>query len=286
MSRALETHVPPGVAARLDLRYDPGDDDARLDVFYPSAVEGRDTSLTTVVWVHGGGWVSGSKEEVANYLRILAGRGFTTLGVDYSIAPEKQYPVPLRQVSRALEYVVKHGTELHANTAHLVLAGDSGGALIAAQVANALADSSYARAVGIAPSIDPIRVTGVLLYCGGYDVERLRLEGPFGGFLKTVLWSYTGIRDFQGDARIATLSVVRFLSSRFPPAFLSAGNADPLMPQSRAMAESLAARSVALDTLFFSPDHRPALSHEYQFDLDSSAGRLALDRSVEFLARR
>jgi len=34
--------------------------------------------------VHGGGWVAGSKEGIANYLKILAGHSYTTVGVEYS----------------------------------------------------------------------------------------------------------------------------------------------------------------------------------------------------------
>ena len=93
-SQALAKHVPPGVSARLDERYDAADPDARLDVFYPSEVENGERSLTTVVWVHGGGWISGSKNQIANYLKILAGKGYTVAGVNYSVAPGKTYPTP------------------------------------------------------------------------------------------------------------------------------------------------------------------------------------------------
>jgi acetyl esterase/lipase len=70
----------------------------------------------------------------------------------------------------------------------------------------------------------------------------------------------------------------------FPPAFISVGNADPLAPQSRALAEALEAVGVEVDTLFFPDDHSPPLAHEYQLLLSTQEGRLALDRSVAFLA--
>jgi len=43
------------------------------------------------------------------------------------------------------------------------------------------------------------------------------------------------------------------------------------------------ARGVKVDALFFPDDYRPALPHEYQFHLDTGAGREALDRTVRFL---
>jgi acetyl esterase len=39
-----------------------------------------------------------------------------------------------------------------------------------------------------------------------------------------------------------------------------------------------------VDALFFPQDYAPPLPHEYQFDLDTEAGRLALERSVGFLS--
>ena len=81
-SQALEKHVPPALSAQLNEHYDPSDPDALLDVFYPSAI--ADKPLPTIVWVHGGGWISGSKDDIANYGKVLAGKG-ESLVVDQPI---------------------------------------------------------------------------------------------------------------------------------------------------------------------------------------------------------
>ena len=47
--------------------------------------------------------------------------------------------------------------------------------------------------------------------------------------------------------------------------------------------DALTKLGVRVDALFFPADYEPALPHEYQFNLDTEAGRLALDRSVAFL---
>jgi len=57
------------------------------------------------------------------------------------------------------------------------------------------------------------------------------------------------------------------------------------LPQSIALADRLASRGVRVERLFFA-DYKPSLPHEYQFNLDNEAGRLALERSVAFLARQ
>ncbi|MGH7682073.1 MAG: alpha/beta hydrolase [Candidatus Eiseniibacteriota bacterium] len=283
-AKALRKHVPGGVAERLNQHYALHDRDARLDVFFPSDVESTTRALPTIVWVHGGGWISGSKQDVANYVRILAGRGFTTVGIDYSIAPAHTYPTPLRQVNEALGYLTRNAARLHVDPDRLILAGDSGGAHIVSQVAVLVGDPSYAKRLGITPAVRREQLAGMLLYCGAYDVSGARLDGPYGSFLKTMLWAYSGERSFQMDTRFETATVIRYVTPRFPPSFISAGNGDPLESQSRAMAARLVGLGVRVDSLFYPEDLDPALPHEYQFNLDSEAGRGALDRSVAFLA--
>lgn len=42
---------------------------------------------------------------------------------------------------------------------------------------------------------------------------------------------------------------------------------------------------MTVETLFFPADRQPPLGHEYQFDLDDAAARIALDRAVAFAGR-
>jgi acetyl esterase/lipase len=145
---------------------------------------------------------------------------------------------------------------------------------------------AYASTMSVPPPLERDQLDGVILYCGAYDVGLVNLEGAFGTFLETVLWSYTGTKAFQNDPAVATISVVHHVTSAFPPAFISSGNADPLTPQSRALANVLTRLGVQVDTLFFEDSYQPPLPHEYQFNLDTEAGQLALARSVVFLSKR
>lgn len=282
MSDALEKHVPSGVTSVLNEHYDPTQADTYLDVFYPTNTSS--TPLPTLVWVHGGAWVSGDKAQIANYLRIVASQGYTVVGVGYSIAPAHTYPVPVQQVNQALAYIQAHAARLRVDTSRMYLAGDSAGAQIAAQLGNVISEPSYARTVGITPAMQRQQLRGVLLYCGAYDMDLVQIKGATGVFLKTVLWAYAGTPDFATDTRFAPASVAKYVTSAFAPTFISAGNADPLEAQSHAMAQALRRQKVRVDTLFFEPGHQPPLQHEYQFDLDSAAGQTALRRSMEFLS--
>ena len=77
--------------------------------------------------------------------------------------------------------------------------------------------------------------------------------------------------------------MARYVTSAFPPTLLTVGNADPLVPHSELLVERLRALDVPVDAVLFPAEHRPPLGPEYQFDLDTDAGRRFLARLREFL---
>jgi acetyl esterase/lipase len=183
--------------------------------------------------------VSGDKNNIDNYQKILASKGFTTVTIDYSIAPEAQYPKPLHQVNEALAYIQQNAERLHIDQHKLFLAGDSAGSQIIAQIANIITSPDYAKEIGIQPTLTADKLRGVLLNCGAYDLALPDYNGPFGNFLHTVLWAYSGVRDFLHSKTLKTASVVNYVTKAFPPAFITAGNVDPLLDQSTEFAKKL-----------------------------------------------
>ena len=279
-NQKLEKHVPKGISEILDMQYDPKDPDAKLDVYYPPGI---DKKLPVIVWVHGGGWISGDKRQSSNYLKIMSSKGYVVVSVDYSIAPEKKYPIPIKQTMAALKFLEENSSKLHIDSNSIFLAGDSAGSHIVAQVANCISEASYAKFINISPSIERAKIKGLILYCGAYAVDNIDLDGASGSFLKTVLWSYSGKKDFMNDSYFKTASIIDFIGPKFPPCFISAGNGDPLLIHSQDLVKKLNTLGIQNDALFFHDNFKPELPHEYQFDLDIEPGRTALSRSLEFL---
>ena len=286
VAEALGRHVPPGVSQILDVQYAGQGADTRLDVFYPTALASSDRTLPTVIWVHGGGFVGGDKRDVANYLKIIAAKGYTVVGTNYSVAPGATYPTPIAQTMAALRFLMEHASTYHIDPSRLVLAGDSAGAQIASQVTAMTINPSYAKLVGVMPSLEAKEIVGTLLNCGPYDAGMLDFKRDNAGarFLRNALWAYSGTKNFTENPVIEQISVINFLTPGFPPTYVSGGNADPLTPQGVALADKLESLGVQVDALFFAPDRAPSLEHEYQFDLDTEAGQEAFNRTIGFLA--
>ncbi len=263
--------------------YSAAADSPQLDVFTPAAAG---ETLPTVIWIHGGAWISGEKENVEPYLRILAARGYTTIGVDYGLGPESTYPTAVTQLNDALAYVNENAAELNVDASQIVLAGDSAGAQLASQLATLSTNPRYADLVGIAPALKADQIAGVLLNCGVYDLSAMaELQGLSAWGFKVALWAYTGEKDWSEQSSGTLMSSIRFVTSDFPPTYISGGNGDGLTwLQSIPMSDRLTALGVPVTELFWPATHEPQLQHEYQFHLDLPEAQEALTKTVAWLA--
>lgn len=90
-----------------------------------------------IVYMHGGGWVLGSVESFHPLTATLAQRsGYAVLSVDYRLAPEHPFPLPLDDARASLTWASQDGVTM-ANTVGrpLIVMGDSAGANLATTAA-------------------------------------------------------------------------------------------------------------------------------------------------------
>lgn len=279
----MDRHVPDTkLDVTKDIAYGDAGADTTMDVFRPASASG---ALPTVVWIHGGAWISGMKENVDPYLRILAAEGYTTIGVNYTIGPEGVYPLAVHQLDAALAYIDEHAEELGVDPDQIVLAGDSAGGQLASQMATLITSPDYAEIMGITPALKADQLAATILNCGVYDLAALaELDGIAGWGFKSAMWAYSGTKTWAEDSTGATMSTVDWVTEDFPATYISGGNGDGLTwLQSIPMAKRLDALGVEVTTLFWPMDHEPALPHEYQFHLDLPDAQTALQKTLDFL---
>jgi acetyl esterase/lipase len=158
--------LPQGISSQRGLSYALGSSDTGFDVFAPATAQ---SPLPAVLWVHGGGFIAGSRADLSGYLQVLAARGYVTVAIDYSVAPEAAFPTPVRQTNLALSHVIANAKHFNIDPERIFLAGDSAGAQIVAQTALVISDASYAQQMGIVPGLARGSLRGLILYCGPYD---------------------------------------------------------------------------------------------------------------------
>ncbi|MSR98394.1 alpha/beta hydrolase [Arthrobacter sp. BL-252-APC-1A] len=274
----------PQVPEHRNIKYQADGGARRLDIYLPPG-HTAETPAPVVFWVHGGAWISGSRRDVAPYLRMLAARGFAAVGVDYSVAPGSIYPRALQELNQAVQYLRDNAGDYGLDMDRVVLAGDSAGAQLAAQLAAAVSSPGYASELGISPGLSGPQLRGALLHCGVYDLEAMgKLTGILGWGFRTALWAYIGKRRFSETPAAEQMSVISHATAAFPPAFISGGNGDGLTAaQSVPFADRLESLGVAVTRSFWPQDLSPALPHEAQFQFSRPEARAVLDETADFL---
>ena len=95
----------------------------------------RAAGAVCVVVVHGGGWDSGDRGQLAALNHWLAARGVAVAAVSYRLAPAHRWPAQRDDVSAAVAWVRANAARLGVDGDRLVLLGRSAGAQIAAATA-------------------------------------------------------------------------------------------------------------------------------------------------------
>lgn len=97
--------------------------------------EAHSAPATGVLWIHGGGYISGMKEMVyiSRAVELVKSFGAVVVSPGYRLAPFSPYPAAIDDCYAALLYMKEHAAELGAREDQLMVGGESaGGGLCAA----------------------------------------------------------------------------------------------------------------------------------------------------------
>lgn len=120
-----------------------------LDIYVPQA---RDKK-TAIMFIHGGGFKEGRKEDMAFYAQIYAQGGFVTTSINYRLTPDHVFPAAINDTRDALQWMKEHADEYGYDVNKIVLVGYSAGATLALNVGLA-DDTGVAAIVSSAPATD------------------------------------------------------------------------------------------------------------------------------------
>lgn len=119
--------------------------DLSLD-FYRAV--GRDRA-PCIVLVHGGGWDSGSRTELAHFNHWLARLGYAVAAIDYRLAPKSVWPAQRDDTLAAIAYLKAHAAQLGLDPTRLVLLGRSAGGNIAEAVGYTASDPAIRGVIAL-----------------------------------------------------------------------------------------------------------------------------------------
>jgi acetyl esterase/lipase len=198
--------------------------ETRLDLYLPRSAQG---AAPTLVQIHGGGWVGGSKE--ANALRFLPylEMGWAVVNVQYRLGQVALAPAAVEDALCALRWVVRNADEYGMDRDRIVVTGYSAGGHLALTTGMTPASAGLDRQC---PGDEPLRVAAIINWYGITDVGDL-LEGAN---MRTYAVQWMGsLPDRRAVAeRVSPLTYVR---GGLPPVLTIHGDADPVVPYEHAL---------------------------------------------------
>lgn len=227
----------------------------------------------TIVYFHGGGWVTGSIATHDNLCRAMANTAKAlVISVEYRLAPEHKFPEPMNDAYEATAWVARNARALGAG--RLAVAGDSAGGNLAAAVALLARDRG-------GPRVD----YQMLLYpIVDHDFDRPSYHRCADGYLLSrddMIWFWGHYLADPADGRRPLASPLRAPSlAGLPPSLVVTAEYDPLYDEGNAYADRLMAEGVPTTHLAYD-----GMIHGFARRLNTFAqARHVLDEMGEFLA--
>lgn len=132
---SAQGRVPEGVEAIRDVEYGVAKDvSLKLDIFRPK--EAPEGLMPAVVWIHGGGWRQGDKNNASNAI-AAAKRGFFAVSINYRLSGEAAFPAAIEDCKGAVRWVRANAKAYGVDPERIGVWGSSAGGHLALLVGSA-----------------------------------------------------------------------------------------------------------------------------------------------------
>ena len=210
------------------------DEFQKLDLYLPG---GGDAPRPLILWVHGGAWQSGSKDE--SPAREFLARGYAVASVGYRLSQRALYPAQIEDCKSAMRWLRAHAREYGIDPKRIGAWGESAGGHLVAL----LGTTGDIRDFDVGEHLDQSSAVQCvvdwygpanLLHWGG--PENPSTDSPESAIYRLLGGPVSKNRDAALSA-----SPVHFVNGRSAPFLIIHGDHDPVVPlaQSQMLHEAL-----------------------------------------------
>jgi acetyl esterase/lipase len=215
-------NLPASVEVRRDVEYAKvGEYSLKLDIYRPSLA--GDRARPCIVWIHGGGWRSGSKSSGAGRLSELVATGeYIGASIDYRLLDVAIWPAQVYDCKAAIRYLSANSKRLGINADKIGVWGASAGG----HLASLLGTSGDVKEVegDVGTTGVSSRVACVVDFCGPSDFLLPGIGSPRASEQISVTFFGGPLKEKEDAARQA--SPVTFVTADDPPFLIMHGTQD------------------------------------------------------------
>lgn len=261
--------LPEGVTECRNISYGSHGKWSLLDVYYP---DGTAQPLPTIVHIHGGGYVYGTKEIYRRYGMDMARRGFVFVNFNYRLAPKWKFPTPLWDTNTVMEWICVNADRYHMDPGRIILMGDSAGAQLTSQYAAIATNPEYAALFHMTVPRITIRALG--LNCGMYDMAA-NAAAP----RKGIHLDYLG-RDLPAED--PRFRVLENIGSNYPPAYITTSCHDFLKEWAEPMCKFLQEKGVKAQWRRYGAAYKKEVGHVFHVNIALPEAKECNDDTAAF----
>ena len=193
------------------------------DLLVPELAIGK----RTILYAHGGGFISGSRLSARNLCCSLAHESASRLLLpEYRLAPEYPYPTALEDLYHAYAWLLRQGT----SPSDIIVAGDGAGANLVISLVHYLRDKQVpvpAAAAVLSPWID--------LACDSAVYSQRKHPDPV--HTREILAGEALLYTYQGNLTNPNVSPIHGDFTAFPPLYIQCGSEELLLDDAKRLAQ-------------------------------------------------
>ncbi len=198
--------------------------ETKLDLYLP---EGADGPTPVLLYIHGGGWVGGTKEQYVLRLLPWLEMGWAVANIEYRLGEVSLAPAAVEDCLCALRWVIRNAEDYNIDPSRIVVTGNSAGGHLALTTGMIPASAGLDRQC---PGRETLSVAAIINWYGITDVGDL-LDGP-----NMKRYAVEWMASMPGRDEIATrVSPLTYVRTGLPPILTVHGDADPTVPYQHAV---------------------------------------------------
>ena len=213
--------VSPNIVYSVASNYE-----CKLDVYVRRGVT---APCPTVVYIHGGGWVGGTKEGATMQLLPYFEMGFCVVNVEYRLARVALAPGAVEDCRLALRWVFKNAKTYGFDTSRVVITGGSAGGHLALMTGMLVPSAGFDATKEWDQVTIPMPVAAIINWFGITDVKDLL------GGANRQQYAVSWLGSQAGKENLATsLSPLTYVRPGGPAVLTVHGDNDDLVPYTHA----------------------------------------------------
>lgn len=265
----LPTNIPE--VERIDnLSYGPDKKWNLLDIYLPKNRTGK---VPTIISIHGGGWVYGTKETYQFYGMSLAKMGFGFVNFNYHLGPDVVFPGILDDVQMLMEWVEHNVEKYHLDLKNIFLLGDSAGGQMTEQYLAIATNDDFRKLFGYKPL--NFKFNAAALNCGAYFMlDKGQTQGAVAAY-----FAPDAIKDKK-----ELLNTEQYLTKKLPPLFIMTANEDFLHDNAVRLDGFLRAKGIEHELHIYGTPDNPK-QHVFHCNVRDEVGQQCNKDETDFFKR-